>query len=50
MTKGEYCQSKGLHVYGFNLEEELDDDFKDIVDRLEESYDEMYNENEDCEV
>lgn len=50
MTKGEYCKSKGLHIYGCNLEEELDEEFKDTVDRLEEAYEEIYNENEDSEV
>lgn len=50
MTKREYCNSKGLHIYGCNLEEEFDDEFKDTVDRLEEAYEKIYNENEDSEV
>ena len=51
MTKAEYMASKHMHVYGCgNLEEELDDEFKNIVDKLAESYEEIYNEEEECEV
>lgn len=50
MTKGEYCKSKGLYIYGCNLEEEQDDEFKNTVDELEKCYEEIYNENEDSEV
>ena len=50
MTKRQYMESKGVHIYGFNLDEEVDEDFKTAVDRLVESYEEMYNEDEDREV
>lgn len=51
MTKGEYCQSKGLFVYNKSLdEEEVDNIFKKVVDNLVDSYEEIYNQNEDSEV
>lgn len=36
MTKREYCKLKGLHTYraAFNSNEELDDEFKNIIDAL----------------
>lgn len=52
MTKGEYCKLKGLHTYSpaFNPNDELDDDFKNAVDTLADYNNEIYNEDEDCEV
>lgn len=50
MTKGEYCKSKGIHVYGHNLDEEIDDSFKKAVDALGKSYEQMYNENEETDL
>lgn len=32
------------------LRDQMDDEFKDNVDRLEEYYEKIYNENEDSEV
>lgn len=50
MTKGEYCQSKGLIVYNKHLDEEADNIFKKVVDNLVTNYEEIYNQNEDSEV
>lgn len=51
MTKGEYCQSKGLIIYNKKLDdEEADDMFKRVVDNLVNCYKEMHSEDEDCEV
>ena len=50
MTKGEYCKSQGLNVYGGNLDEEADDKFKKMVDMLVERYEKIYLEDEDSEV
>lgn len=52
MTKGEYFKSKGLHTSfpNFNPNDELTEDFKKEVDSLVDSFDDIYNENEDSEV
>ena len=51
MTKGEYCQSKGLIFYDIKLDdEEADDKFKKMVDMLVECYEKIYLEDEDSEV
>ena len=52
MTKGEYCKLKGLHTSfpNFNPSDELDEKFKNSVDTLVDNFDEIYNEDEDCEV
>ena len=52
MTKGEYCNSKGLHTSfpNFNPNDELTEDFKNAVDSLVDSFDDICNENEDSEV
>ena len=51
MTKGEYCQLKGLIFYSGKLdEEESDRVFERLVDNLVEHYKEIYSENEDSEV
>jgi dihydroorotase len=51
MTKGEYCQSKGIIVYNRSFDEEdADESFKRLVDNLAEAFYEIYNENEDSEV
>lgn len=52
MTKGEYCKLKGLRVYNpvFNLNDELDDDFKKSVDTLVSNYDDICNEKEDSDI
>ena len=50
MTKGEYCKSKGIHIYGHVLDEEIDDSFKKAVNELEKSYEEIYNENEETDL
>ena len=51
MTKGEYCQSKGLFIYSKNLDnEEADNIFKKVVDNLVTNYEEIYSQNEDSEV
>lgn len=49
MTKGEYCKSKGLHVYNplFNPNDELDEDFKKMVDTLVDNLNDIYNEEDD---
>ena len=51
MTKGEYCQSKGLIIYNKSLdEEESDRVFERVVDNLVEQYEKIYSENDDSEV
>lgn len=51
MTKGEYCQSKGLFIYNKSLDgEETDRVFERVVDNLVEQYEKIYSENEDSEV
>ena len=52
MTKGEYCKLKGLHTCNpaFNPNDELDDEFKNVVDSLIDNFDDIYNENEDCDI
>ena len=51
MTKGEYCQSKGIIFYNKSLDkEEADENFKRLLDSLVKHYEEIYNENEDSEV
>ena len=52
MTKGEYCKLKGLHTCSpaFNPNDELDDEFKNIVDSLIDSFSDIYNENGDCDI
>jgi len=50
MTKGEYCKSKGLLVYGDNLGEEADSNFKNMVDRLVDCFEKIYFEYEESEV
>ena len=49
MTKGEYCEIKKLHIYNhkIDLEEELDDDFKETVDILTDNFEEIYNDNDE---
>lgn len=51
MTKGEYFKSKGLHTYSpsFNPDDELDDDFKNAVDTLVDNFDEIYDDDDECE-
>jgi hypothetical protein len=50
MTKGEYCKSKGLIVYGDNLGEEADSNFENMVDTLVNCFEKIYFEDEDSEV
>lgn len=51
MTKGEYCQSKGLIIYNKSLDgEKTDRVFERVVDNLVDCFEEIYNENEDSEV
>ena len=52
MTKGEYCKRKSLHTSfpNFNPNDELTEEFKNAVDSLVNSFDDIYNENEDSEV
>lgn len=52
MTKGEYCKLKKLHTSfpAFNPNDELTEDFKNAVDMLVDCFDDIYNEDEDCEV
>lgn len=50
MTKGEYCKSKGLIVYGKDLNEEADAGFKRMVDMLVNCFEKIYFEDEDSEV
>ena len=52
MTKGEYCELKGLHTYSpnFNKNEELDEDFKKTVDTLCDELETIHSEDENCEV
>ena len=52
MTKGEYCNLKGLHTSfpNFNPNDELTEDFKNAVDTLVDKFEEIYNENEYSEV
>ena len=50
MTKGEYCKSKGLLVYGKDLNEEADAGFKRMVDMLVDCFEKIYFEDEDSEV
>ena len=40
MTKGEYCKLKGLHTCNpaFNPNDELDDEFKNVVDSLIDNF------------
>ena len=49
MTKGEYCELKKLHICNpkIDLEEELDDDFKETVDILTDNFEEIYNDNDE---
>ena len=52
MTKGEYCKLKGLHTCNpaFNPNDKLDDEFKNVVDSLIDNFNDIYNENEDCDI
>lgn len=52
MTKGEYCELKGLHTYSptFNKDDELDEDFKKTVDTLCDELETIHSEDENCEV
>lgn len=52
MTKSEYCNLKGLHICNpkFNLNDELDDDFKKQIDELVEMCGEFQNEYKEREV
>lgn len=52
MTKGEYCKLKGLHTCNpaFNPDDELDEEFKNAIDTLVDNFDDIYNDDEDCEV
>ena len=52
MTKGEYCNKRGLHVSfpSFNPSDELTEKFKDAVDALIDNFEDIYNENDVCEV
>ena len=49
MTKGEYCEIKKLHICNpkIDLEEEIDDNFKEIVDVLTDYFEEIYNDNDE---
>lgn len=52
MTKGEYLDSVGVMVFmnPKTLQEEADDDFKRMADRLLENFKNIWNENKDTEV
>jgi hypothetical protein len=52
MTKGEYLDSVGVMVFmnPKTLQEEADEDFKRMADRLVDNFRSIYNENEDSEV
>ena len=49
MTKGEYCELKKSNICNpkIDLEKELDDDFKEIVDVLTDNFEEIYNDNDE---
>lgn len=52
MTKSEYCNLKGLHICNprFNLNDELDDNFKKQIDALVEMCGETQNEYKERDV
>ena len=51
MTKREYLALKGLGYIGdINLDEDVDQDFKDVVDAIMEHIDDFWDEVEDEDV